>query len=415
MEKDFVAGPNGRYFLDEEIGRGGVGEVFRAHDTQLHRFVAIKRLHCQDLAAPERAEKTIVEARHLAALQHPNIVTVYDFIESQGDVLVVMELLRGRTLEQVVETAPLTSKDFVEVMRQTLAGLQAAHDMGMLHRDIKPTNIMLMDQKDGAFQIKILDFGLAKITAAPSLQSADIDGGVLGSIFFMSPEQLENTPLDARSDLYALGCVGYFLLTTQYPFRGDTIQDVICSHLQGRMVPLSQLRPDLPPLIVEWVQRMLAVKSHERPASAEEASQHLKAAAAGKFTRPVPVPIVPPLKNPKTRRMLAIGGGTALVLFFAVGSPIIWPHYFKASEQQSLAAQAPLVGLVESLGMSDEGNRFLSVTSPEGEKLTLVFSSKTFAEAQLAALVGKTIRLTGQTPPKDGMVTVESFSQIETI
>ncbi len=282
----------GRYLREDTIGRGGLGEVFRAHDTQLNRWVAIKRLHHGEGEAKARDTKVIQEARHLAALNHPNIVTVYDFIEDKGDLVVVMELLRGRTLQEIAEKAPLLLKDFSDFVRQTLEGLIAAHSIGMLHRDIKPSNIMLVDLPSGTFQVKILDFGLAKIVPEPSLQTMDQGGGIMGSVFTMAPEQLEGRHLEGRTDLYSLGCVAYFALTTHYPFTGATIPEVICAHLQQRRTPLKDLRPDLPDAVCEWVEKLMNVDPGARPATAVKALEEYQGALEGKS--PLPAGTVKP-------------------------------------------------------------------------------------------------------------------------
>lgn len=297
-EREVVETSGGRYQMDDTIGRGGLGEVFRAHDTQLNRWVAIKRLHHGEGESKARDTKVIQEARHLAALNHPNIVTVYDFIEDKGDLVVVMELLRGRTMQEIAEKAPLLLKDFSDFVRQTLEGLIAAHSIGMLHRDIKPSNLMLVDLPSGAFQIKILDFGLAKIVPEPSLQTMDQGGGLLGSVFTMAPEQLEGRHLDGRTDLYSLGCVAYFALTTHYPFTGATIPEVICAHLQQRRTPLAEMRPDLPVAVCEWVERLMSLSPDSRPATAGKALEEFNKALSGESPLPAPAVRIAPAAEP---------------------------------------------------------------------------------------------------------------------
>jgi serine/threonine protein kinase len=338
---EIISGTSGRYRVGESIGRGGLGEVFRAEDTQLHRLVAIKRMHSEDIEAGERAEKVIQEARHLAALQHPNIVTVYDVIEDRGDVLVVMELLRGRTLQEIVEAAPLLEADFVNVMRQALEGLIAAHSLEMLHRDIKPGNLMLVDLPSGAFQVKILDFGLAKIAVEPSLQTLDQTGALMGSVYTMSPEQFEGRPLDARSDLYSLGCVAYFALTGYYPFNGKNVPEVICAHLQRRMAPLKELRADISPAVCEWVGRMMATYPDSRPASAAQALEELTAIVQGHPPQPkpsashaVPVPQIGTAPTPKPWA----GIGVAVAVLILCG--IYLHQLLKPAEKPAAAAPA---------------------------------------------------------------------------
>ncbi len=269
-----------RYILEGPIGRGGNAEVFKAHDTRLNRWVAIKRLHPDAEGGPDRTDKVIREARLLASVQHPNVVTIYDCAEDGNDVLVVMELLHGKTLQEICEVAPLIPEDFAELARQTLDGLTASHSRGMLHRDMKPSNLMLCEGPRGKMQIKLLDFGLAKTTSQPSAQTVLHDGSLLGSIYTMAPEQFEGRELDARTDLYSLGCTFYFTLASQYPFTGASMPEIICAHLQQRMHRLHKLRPDLPRPVCNWVGRLMSLSPEDRPASALDALEELRVALA---------------------------------------------------------------------------------------------------------------------------------------
>jgi len=440
--------------VGDSIGRGGLGEVFRAEDTQLHRLVAIKRMHSEDIEAGERADKVIQEARHLAALQHPNIVTVYDVIEDRGDVLVVMELLRGRTLQDIVESAPLLEQDFLTVMRQALEGLIAAHSLEMLHRDIKPGNLMLVDLPSGAFQVKILDFGLAKIAVEPSLQTMDQTGALMGSVYTMSPEQFEGRPLDPRSDLYSLGCVAYFALTGYYPFNGKNVPEVICAHLQRRMAPLKDLRADISPAICEWVGRMMATYPDNRPASAAAALEELNALVTGKLLEggslvastpalpaSVPVPQVSPQAAPKPWAAIGV---TAVVMiicgiyFSQLSKPaqkLVDPAGAAAagevknipvSDTSALIAQdgkaVTVEGEIERTGVNKAGTiRFLNFMGTKRGGLTLVFFSERapqdFTEERLSTYIGKKIRVHGTVSVYDGtpQIAIDSFSQIEVL
>jgi tRNA A-37 threonylcarbamoyl transferase component Bud32 len=282
----------GRYAVEYKLGQGGVGGVYLALDTQLNRWVAVKRLHTDTLESARRAELAMQEAQSLAALQHPNVVTVHDVLALQDEVCVVMEFVQGRTLESIAASAPLTFEDFVRVARQTLDGLGAAHRLGMIHRDIKPANVMVAGVSEGDFQVKILDFGLAKILSEPSLQTVDHSGSLLGSIHTMAPEQLEHRALDQRTDLYSVGCTLYYALTGRNPFEGDTVAAVITSHLQNRFTPLAPLRPDLPPALCAWVERLFSNAMDARPASANAAAAEL-AAPAAPVTSAVPAPAPP--------------------------------------------------------------------------------------------------------------------------
>lgn len=267
-----------RYEIREQIGKGGLGAVYKAFDTQLQREVAIKRVLSPDQATDEEVEdaarKLIAEAQTLSTLNHPNIITVFDVGKDAQGGFVVMELLKGETLDETIERGVLTQSDFTEVVYQTMEALIAAQASNVIHRDIKPTNIMVVWQASGKFQLKILDFGLAKFSKSPSVQTMDQEESVLGSIFFMAPEQFERGELDARTDIYQMGCVYYNALTGQYPFNGETAPQVMNAHLQHKVVPLDQVRPDLPPAICQWVMWLINRDISHRPADAREALQH---------------------------------------------------------------------------------------------------------------------------------------------
>ena len=264
-----------RYEIREQIGKGGLGAVYKAFDTQLQREVAMKRVLSPDQATEEEvkeaASKLIAEAQTLSTLNHPNIITVFDVGQDDEGGFVVMELLKGETLNETIERGVLTQEDFTEVVYQTMEALIAAQAANVIHRDIKPTNIMVIWQASGKFQIKILDFGLAKFSKSPSVQTMDQEDSVLGSIFFMAPEQFERGELDARTDIYQMGCVFYNALTGQYPFNGDTAPQVMNAHLQHKVIPLDQVRPDLPPAICQWVMWLINRDIDHRPADARDA------------------------------------------------------------------------------------------------------------------------------------------------
>lgn len=259
---------NTRYQIKEKIGQGGVGEVFIALDTQLQREVALKRIKP---TGTESGDDALKEAKVLSALQHPNILTVFDVGKDEEGTFVISELLRGETLEKVVERGPLTEDDFSQLSQQVLEGLIAAQALNLVHRDLKPGNIMVVWHASGRFQVKILDFGLAKFSQHASHQTEDQEAGILGSIFYMAPEQFERLPLDGRTDLYALGCIFYFVLTGKNPFDGATAPEVMASHLMHRVVPLGQWRPDLPAWLCDWVMWFINRDPAHRPSSAQAA------------------------------------------------------------------------------------------------------------------------------------------------
>ena len=271
-----------RYELCGLLGRGGFGEVILATDTQLDRRVSIKRLYQTPDVTEETAAAAIREARVLASLLHPNVVAVFDIFEFHDDVLVVMEYINGWTLQEIGNFAPLELPDFMAVATQSLRGTAAAHQISLLHLDIKPSNIMVSPVPNGGWKVKVLDFGLARRAEVTKMRTPDNkEREFLGSIYTMAPEQFEEDTLDARTDLYSLGCVFYFVLTGSYPFDGDSVEAVANAHLTHTLLPLEEARPDLPAEISSWVMHLMEKNPAQRPASAYSALDDLRAATAG--------------------------------------------------------------------------------------------------------------------------------------
>ena len=280
-----------RYQIIGEINQGGVGVVLKAWDTKLSRHVAIKRfLSAEQRVAMGNIEGDLLkEASTLSAMQHPNIVSVYDVdLEGAEGPEVIMEYLNGQDLEHAVAQAALTLEDFYHVAQQTLDALGNAHRMNLLHRDIKPANIQVTWLANGKFVSKFVDFGLAKFFEAPSKQTVRQDGTVMGSIYYMAPEQLERLPLDNRSDLYSLGCVFYYGLTMHRPFEGATVLDVINAHLHSRPVRIRDYRPNVPRDLELWVEWMMHRRPEQRPADADIALTALHQIIAGRTPDAVP-------------------------------------------------------------------------------------------------------------------------------
>ena len=292
-----VPPPSGRYELGGLIATGGLGEVYRAWDRQLQRKVALKRIMVSSPVKGEAYARAVTEATHLAALQHPNIVSVYDLGMDDRGPYVVMELIEGETLEAVASRAAFPLDDFARLARESLDGIAAAHHIGLLHRDLKPSNLMLRWGRTSSFQVKLLDFGLAKISAKPELQTRLQDNSVFGSIHYMAPEQFEGKPFDQRTDLYALGCMFYYALTRQNPFQGDTVAAVMSAHLNHTFVPLALLRPDLSPELSAWVTKFFNFRPDDRHESAMVALQALDGvitprAASAAPDAPAPIPTI---------------------------------------------------------------------------------------------------------------------------
>lgn len=261
-----------RYQTEQRLGEGGRGEVFRAYDHVLRRRVALKRFSVDGGPTSEEAWQ---EGIHLAAVQHPNVVCVYDFGTDEAGPFLVMELVEGETLEEVVTRGAFPLRDFRILAQQSLEGLAAAHQVGLLHRDLKPGNLMLKHGPTNDLQVKLMDFGIAGFTASafgdvlPA--ASDSPETILGTVEFMAPEQFEGRPVNARSELYSMGCIFYYALTGCDPFVGESVEAIAASHLGAEVPPLGGLRPDLPRAVCDWVMRLLGRHPEERPGSAAEA------------------------------------------------------------------------------------------------------------------------------------------------
>jgi serine/threonine protein kinase len=312
-----------RYEIRGKLGQGGLGAVYRAWDHALKREVAVKRIVSGDEGSQrdEATRQMEKETGALAALQHPNIVTIFDVGSDEDGPFVVMELLSGQTLDEIVTRAPLTWPDFRELALQIQEALVAAQDLGLVHRDLKPSNIMLNWLPSGRFQAKVVDFGLAKFSPKPSVQTVDHSDSVFGSIFFMAPEQFERGALDARVDMYSIGCVYYFTLTGESPFQGDTGPQVMAAHLEHRVVPLAQLRPDLPRWVSDWVMWHINRHPGERPENARESLKtfiQLDVPATQSMSTGEPQP-----ETPKRPRLIIPGAAAPAPIPQPVPEPVI--------------------------------------------------------------------------------------------
>ncbi len=266
-----------RYRIERSLGKGGLGEVFLAFDTRLRRHVALKRLsstqHPREGSLREQAWR---EGVHLATVQHPNVVTVYDFGTDAHGPFLIMELVGGESLDAVVARGAFPLADFLLLARQTLEGLAAAHQAGLFHRDLKPGNVMLKYSSTNALQVKIVDFGIAlPVRELERLADARAAGQpppmILGTVEFVAPERFEHHPISERGELYSLGCIFYYALTGLDAFRGTNTVEIITSHLAGSPTPLDLLRADLPPAVSAWVMRLLSRQPEDRPASVQMA------------------------------------------------------------------------------------------------------------------------------------------------
>ncbi len=270
-----------RYEIGRKLGAGGSGDVYLAYDRVLRRNVVIKCLR-PDGDHGSELDGILEEAGKMASMRHPNVVGIYDIILDANLPCIVMEHVAGENLEErVIRTGPMSPTQLVDVARQTLEALACAHAVPLIHRDLKPSNIMISDLPNGSLHAKLLDFGMAKYFQddAPSPQTVAIDGTIRASIFFISPEQLKRQPVDLRCDLYSLGCALYFAVTGAYPFPGDTVPEVIASHLNNNVLPVSQIRPEVGQHLNDWLMRLLRQHPSERLESSLVALQALFEAA----------------------------------------------------------------------------------------------------------------------------------------
>lgn len=238
-----------RYEFVDVLGHGGMGLVFKAIHPLMEKFVAIKMLLSSELA-PESIERFKREAKAVSRLDHHNVVTVHDFgVTEHGLPYMVMEFIEGKSLEDLLaEEGPLPLVRALEICAQSCEGVGHAHEMGVLHRDIKPGNIMLKVQTGNRETVRVLDFGFAKLKEPDSKKAVALTqvGTIMGSPPYMSPEQVRGKPLDERSDVYSMGCVIYETVCGRPPHTGQEAMEVMLKHLEEPIAPISTWRPDLP-------------------------------------------------------------------------------------------------------------------------------------------------------------------------
>ncbi len=262
----------GRYEIVDVIGEGAMARVYRAHDPEIGRTVAIKLLKSQLRDDWEYRTRFLREAKGAGVLSHPNIVTVFDAGEQDGHPYMAMEFVEGATLADVIrEGKPLPVATVVQIGIQLAKALDYAHAKGIVHRDVKPGNIMLL--RDGV-TIKVADFGICRIDDNEATQATQV-GNVLGTPHYMSPEQVQGEKADARSDLFSAGVVLYQLLTSTLPFEGDTLITVAYKITKTEPTPLDKLRPDLPLALRRIIDRALRKQPEKRFQNGSEFAQAL--------------------------------------------------------------------------------------------------------------------------------------------
>ncbi len=261
---------DGRYEIQERVGEGGMGVVYKCRQISIDRIIAIKMLNPQMASDPQWVQRFYNEAKACSRLQHPNTIRMFDFGQTtDGRLFMTMEFLDGMSLRDALQKGPLAPQRVVKVLIQCCASLAEAHSIGIIHRDIKPDNVFLLNMAGSPDFVKLLDFSVAKLLEGDRMKTQA--GVVFGTPQYMSPEQGRGLPLDARSDLYALGILGYEMLTGNVPFNDDNPMTVIQMHLHGAIPPM----PDsIPYSVQQIVRRALEKDANRRYQSAGEMMQH---------------------------------------------------------------------------------------------------------------------------------------------
>jgi serine/threonine protein kinase len=364
----------GPYEILSPLGAGGMGEVYRARDTRLSRVVALKVLPTEVAADGERLNRFEQEARAASALNHPNIVAIYDVGRTETSSFIAMELVEGKTVRELLVSGPLSVKRALSIAAQAADGLAKAHAAGIVHRDLKPENLMV--SSDGF--VKILDFGLAKLVAErpgglsdalTMVGSQTASGVILGTVGYMSPEQASAAPLDFRSDQFSLGAIFYEMATGKRAFQGATVVDTLSAILHDEPPPLASIRPDAP-LALRWViGRCLSKEPDDRYASTRDLARdltmlrdHLAESGASETLR----------TRPRKRRAIPL---LAAVLGAGLAGALVSFLLLKASlERKPPPSHRQLTfrqGTIRSAKFSPDGQTVLYAAAWSGQPLEL--------------------------------------------
>ncbi|MDP3911556.1 MAG: serine/threonine-protein kinase [Gemmatimonadales bacterium] len=303
---DFQSAVAGRYSLERELGRGGMGVVYLAREVRLDRPVAIKLLPPANAADPKLRERFLREARTAAKLSHPNVIPIHAVEEIGEFVFFAMAYVEGETLtERVRRRGPLSPSDAARVLRDVAWALAYAHGQGVIHRDVKPDNILLETTAGG--RVLVADFGIAGAVAGTGSLSA---GEIVGTPEFMSPEQALGEPVDARSDLYSLGLVGYFALSGLLAFEAETATEVLAKQVTEPAPPLASVAPSVPRRLAQAIDTCLAKDPAERPNGTEALAEQLTNALERRRELPVALRAFV--------RYARLGGGEVLLYVYLV-------------------------------------------------------------------------------------------------
>ena len=320
-----------QYEIVEKLGAGGMGEIYKARDSRLNRFVAVKVLTRGSAADPERRRRFVQEAQAASSLNHPNIITIHDIVQTEAGEFMVMEFVAGRTLGERIPAGGLGVPDTVRYALQMADALEAAHKAGIVHRDLKPANVMVTDSG----LVKILDFGLAKLnshTGSPSLTDATqtfaasaltMEGSILGTVSYMSPEQAEGKKVDPRSDIFSFGLVLYEMVTGRKAFSADSAISTLSAILRDEARPIAEIVGGVPPELDLLIHRCLRKDPNGRWQSMQEVRGELAAIKqrldSGAIVSPGAGTPAAPAKRPHSRLIWALLALVAVGVAAAIG------------------------------------------------------------------------------------------------
>jgi TolB-like protein/predicted Ser/Thr protein kinase/cytochrome c-type biogenesis protein CcmH/NrfG len=388
----------GKYRIIEPIGKGGMGVVYKAEDIKLERIVAVKFLPAELTEDPEAKERFVREARAAAALSHNHICTIHEIGEEENESFIVMEYVEGQSLKEKIRKGALDQAEALDIAIQVAEGLEEAHKKGIVHRDIKPGNIMLTDKGTS----KVMDFGLAKVLGGSLITK---EAKTMGTVAYMSPEQAKGEVVDQRTDIWSLGVVLYEMLTGQLPFKGEFEQSMIHSILNHEPEPLAKLRPHLPKGLEKVVLTALAKNPADRYRSMDEFLEDLKALAEGLKPLRAKVGLLRG-KILGIKKAYALAGLACLIVFIALAMIFLFPKRGQAYDSIAVLPLENLSGDPQQEYFSDgmhealiaelsriKAIKVISRTSVMGYKGTKKRIPEIAKELGVAAIVeGSTVR-----------------------
>ncbi len=368
------------YRIIAKIGAGGMGEVYRAKDARLDRDVAIKLLPSDCAADGDRLLRFEQEAKATSALNHPNILTVHDIGEHEGRPYIVSELLDGEELRQLLDVGPLPLRKAIDYAHQVVSGLSAAHEKGIIHRDLKPENLFIT-RDDRA---KILDFGLAKLRGSNEALGSEDDtrraitnpGVVMGTVGYMSPEQVRGQATDHRSDIFSFGAILHEMISGQRAFRRDTMAETMSAILKDEPRELTESNPNVSPALERIVRRCLEKKPERRFQSTSDLGFALESLTAATSSSTTTVPAVPseivPAKS--DRKFLLLGVGLLLVAAGVVAGAFA-ASYFSKSPSPTYEQLTFRRGIIKHARFAPDGQTLVYSATWNGSPLE-IFSTR---------------------------------------